>query len=288
MTFPYILLAIAVTGVWGFSFVVMRDLIEYLPPLLAASTRVVAASLPILVLVRPPRIAWYWMLSIGLTQGVIQQSLLFFGMHFGVPAGLASLLIQVQVLFTTAFAYLILREQPRWAQYVGIAVSGAGMLLIAFTLPGGGSLIGFTFIVVAAASWAVSNMVVKLAGTDDLLRLVAWAHAIGILPMFVIAVAVEGWPTVTSDLLGLTWYNIGEITMIGLVSNCFGFMAWSYLMRRHSASVVAPFSLLIPVFGMTAAALLLGEAFGPWRVVGAALVLVGLAFGTVRLRAAAA
>ena len=288
MTIPHIFLAIGVTALWGLSFVVMRDLIDYLPPLLAASTRVAAAALPLLVLFRPPRIAWYWTLSLGLSQGVVQQSLIFFGLEFGVPAGLASLVIQVQVLFTTGLAYLILRERPRWSQYVGIAVSAAGMLLIALTMPSGGAMVGFAFVVLAAMTWAISNMVVKLAGTDDLLRLIAWAHAIGLVPMFGIAYAVEGWPTIVGELSDLSWYNLGEIVFLGLVSNCFGFVVWAYLLRRHSASVVAPFSLLIPVFGMTSAALLLGESFGPLRMAGAALVLVGLGFGTARLRASQA
>ena len=56
-------------------------------------------------------------------------------------------------------------------------------------------------------------------------------------------------------------------------------------MRKNSASAVAPFSLIIPISGMISTALLLGEKFGEMRMIGAGLVLVGLAFGTIRIAA---
>ena len=119
MSIPHIALALAVTVLWGFSFVVMRELVDALPPLMVAGLRVAIAALPVLILFRPPSIRWYWTLGIGLTQGTIQMSLLFFAMEFGMPAGLSSLLLQSQVFFTTIFAFAILGERPGRAQYAG-------------------------------------------------------------------------------------------------------------------------------------------------------------------------
>ena len=285
MSIPHIALALAVTVLWGFSFVVMRDLVDALPPLMVAGLRVVIAALPVLILFRPPAIRWYWTLGIGLTQGTIQMSLLFFAMEFGMPAGLSSLLLQSQVFFTTIFAFAILGEKPGRAQYAGIAVSGAGIAIIGLTLPGGPTLVGLGFVLVSALSWASSNMIVKLAGTDDLLRLIAWAHLIGIAPLLGLSYVFEGGPAVFIALADMTLVTIGELFFLGLIATCFGFMLWSYLLRRYPAYLVTPFSLVIPISGLISTALLLDESLGPQRLAGVGLVLIGLVLATLRFRA---
>ena len=284
MSIPHIALALAVTGLWGFSFVVMRELLDALPPLMVSGLRVAIAALPVLILFRPPATRWYWTVGIGLTQGTIQMSLLFFGMEFGMPAGLSSLLLQSQIFFTTIFAFAILGEKPGRAQYAGIAVSGAGIAIIGLTLPGGPTLAGLGFVIVAALSWASSNIIVKLAGTDDLLRLVAWAHLIGIAPLLGLSYVFEGGATAFTALTDVTWITIGELFFLGLIATCFGFMLWSYLLRRYPAYLVTPFSLVIPISGLISTALLLDESLGPQRLAGVGLVFMGLVLATLRFR----
>ncbi len=213
------------------------------------------------------------------------MSLLLFGMQFGMPAGLAALVLQMQVLFTTVLAFMFLGERPGWAQYAGIAISLAGMIVIASTMPGGATMIGFFIVILAALTWAGSNIIVKLAGTDEVMHLVAWAHVIGILPLFALSYIFEGQNEIFHILARVTWLGVGELVFMGLISTFGGFALWSYLMRKNSASAVAPFSLIIPIAGMTSTALILGEEFSPTRMAGAGIVLVGLAFGTVRLAA---
>ncbi len=285
MSVSHIALAVFVTVLWGFTFVVMRDLLDMLPPFLMATVRVVAAGLPILVLLRLPKTPFYWVLLLGATQGAAQMALLLFGMEFGMPAGLAALVLQTQVLFTTGLAFMMLGENPRWAQYAGIAISLVGMVAIASTMPGGATIIGFFMVILAALTWAGSNIIVKLAGTDEVLRLVAWAHVIGILPLLALSYIFEGESEIFHIMARLSWRGIGDIVFLGLISTFGGFGLWSYLMRKNSASAVATFSLIIPISGMTSTALLLGEEVGAVRMAGAAVVLVGLAFGTVRLSA---
>ncbi len=285
MSFPHIALAVGVTALWGFTFVVMRDLLDVLPPLTIAALRVAAAALPVVVLWRPPAIPWYWTVGLGLTQGIIQMSLLLFGMAFGMPAGLSSLVLQSQLLFTTLFAFLLLGERPGRAQYAGMALAVIGMALIGHSLPLGATLVGLGFTIAAAISWACSNMIIKFAQTDDLLRLVAWAHAIGIVPLCLLAFALEGGSSGLGRALALDWLSVLELIFLGLVSTGFGFMLWCYLLRRYAAYLVTPFSLVIPISGLNSTALVLGETLGPERIVGAAVVLIGLAIGTLRLKA---
>jgi O-acetylserine/cysteine efflux transporter len=117
------------------------------------------------------------------------------------------------------------------------------------------------------------------------MRLVAWAHVLGIFPLLALSYIFEGQNEIFHILAGLSWRGVGDIVFLGLISTFGGFGLWSYLMRKNSASAVAPFSLIIPIAGMTSTALLLGEEVSTPRMVGAGLVLVGLAFGTIRFSA---
>jgi O-acetylserine/cysteine efflux transporter len=105
------------------------------------------------------------------------------------------------------------------------------------------------------------------------------------LPLLLVSLALDGPERVSSALLGLDWTGIGAVLYIGIIATIVGFGLWGRLLRRYPAAVVAPFSLLVPIFGMSAGALLLGEPLGPLRIAAAALVLAGLAVVAVPSRA---
>ena len=62
-----------------------------------------------------------------------------------------------------------------------------------------------------------------------------------------------------------------------LIDTLFGYAAWNWLLARHPAATVAPSALLVPVFGMSASAWLLGEPLQGWKLLAAGLVIGGLA-----------
>ena len=57
----------------------------------------------------------------------------------------------------------------------------------------------------------------------------------------------------------------------------FGYGAWAWLLARHPAVTIAPIALLVPLFGMAASALWLGEPLPAWKLSAAGLVMAGLA-----------
>jgi O-acetylserine/cysteine efflux transporter len=72
----------------------------------------------------------------------------------------------------------------------------------------------------------------------------------------------------------LVW---GSVLWQAVGNTLFGYGVWNWLLSRHPAALVTPMALLVPVFGMSASALVLGEALQPWKGQAALLVLVGLA-----------
>lgn len=272
----HILLALLVAAVWGVNFVVIRVGLDAFPPLLLAALRFVLACLPVLWLPRPA-VSWPRLLALSLAWFAGQFGLLFTGMAVGMPPGLASIVLQSQAFFTVLISALVLRERPGRRQLGGVGVALAGLALIGSTAgTDGATALGVLLTIGAALCWASGNVLLRGAGPVDMLPLVAWMSLIPPLPMLGLSLALEGPERVGAALSHLSLSGVGSLLYITLLSTGFGFSVWGRLLRTYPAPIVAPFSLLVPVFGATAAHLAFGEQFSDQRLAGMALILAGL------------
>ncbi|MEV7522111.1 EamA family transporter [Streptomyces sp. NPDC091371] len=270
-------LAVLVAAIWGFNFVVIEIGLDHFPPLLLSALRFLVAALPAVFFVGAPKVAWKWIIGVGLALGGAKFGLLFVGMDAGMPAGLSSLVLQIQAVFTVALAAVVLRERPGRVRVVGMGVAFGGIAVAAVDQGSSGPLLGFVLVVAAAAAWGVSNVLTRKASPPDALNFMVWVCVVPVLPLFLLSLVFEGGERDLAALRGLDWSGAGVIAFVAWVSTVFGFGAWSYLLRRYPASAVAPFSLLVPVFGMSSAALVLGESVSGLRWVAAVLLVGGVA-----------
>lgn len=104
-----------------------------------------------------------------------------------------------------------------------------------------------------------------------------WVSLVPPLPLLALSMVFEGPAADAAALRGLDWSGAGAIVYVAWVTTVLGFGAWGFLLRTYDASAVAPFSLLVPVFGMTSAAVLLDEGVGPLRWAAAVLLVGGVA-----------
>ncbi|MEU1281810.1 EamA family transporter [Streptomyces sp. NPDC005805] len=273
----HIALAALVAAVWGLNFVVIEIGLGHFPPLLFSALRFLAAALPAVFLVGRPKVAWKWIVGVGLALGVAKFGLLFTGMDRGAPAGLSSLVLQVQAVFTAVFAFALLGERPGPRRVTGMGVAVAGIVVAAVDEGASGPLLGFLLVVAAAASWGVSNILTRRAAPPDALNFMVWVSVVPVLPLLLLSLLLEGPEQDLAALRSLDWAGVGAIVYVAWVATVFGFGAWGFLMRHHPASSVAPFSLLVPVFGMSSAALFLGEGISPLRWCAAVLLVGGVA-----------
>jgi O-acetylserine/cysteine efflux transporter len=273
----HLTLAVAVAAVWGVNFTVIELGLDHFPPLLFSALRFLAAALPAVLFVGRPKVAWKWIVAVGLVLGVAKFGLLFVGMDAGMPAGLSSLVLQVQAVFTALFACLALGERPSRVRLLGMAVAVAGIGVAAVDEGASGPLGAFALVVAAAACWGVSNVLTRRAAPPDALNFMVWVSTVPVLPLLALSLLTEGWERDLSALRALDWQGAGTVLYVAWVTTVFGFGAWGLLLRRHPVSTVAPFSLLVPVFGMTSAALFLGEPISPLRWCAAALLVGGVA-----------
>ena len=276
--------ALVVIVIWGLNFVGMKWGLATLSPLLLCALRFVAASVPLLLLVRPPRgVGWGLLAAYGLVQGVGQFGLLFTGMKLGMPAGMASVVLQTQAFITMLLAALLMGEQPQRWQWLGlcIAIGGLGMIGAAHGDGAAGmTLLGFAFTVGAAAMWAVSNLLTRAAarqGRYEPVSFIVWTSVFPVLPLALLSLWVDGADSVQRQLQGIGWRELGTVAYLAVLSTLLGYGLWTRLLQRHAASTVAPLSLLVPVIGLLSAMLLLGERPTGVQWLGTLAVLLGMA-----------
>jgi O-acetylserine/cysteine efflux transporter len=270
----HLALAVLVAALWGVNFVVIDVGLDHFPPLLFCALRFLVAAVPAVFFVRRPKVALRWIVSVGLTLGVAKFGLLFIGMDQGMPAGLSSLVLQVQAVFTALFAIALLGERPGRTRLIGMAVAFGGIVLAAVDEGASGPLGAFALVIAAAVFWGVSNILTRRAAPPDALSWMVWVSLVPPLPLLALSLLFEGPRADLDALRALDWSGAGAIVYVAWVTTILGFGVWGFLLRTYDASAVAPFSLLVPVFGMSSAVFLLGESVSPLRW-GAAVLLVG-------------
>ena len=281
------LLALAVVAVWGTNFVIIRLGLDALPPLLFAALRFTLAAVPLVFIVKRPAVPWRDLAAYGVLIGVGQFGLLFIAIDGFIAPGLASLVVQTQVVFTIALAMRGTGERLAPVQWLALLLAVAGLAVILAHTGGTTTPLGVALVIGAAFSWSLGNMVQRRAGRVDMLAFVVWSSLFAVPPLFALALLFEGAPAISSAIAAagpsvwaaVVWQSVGN-TM-------FGYGAWGWLLARYPAASVAPMSLLVPVFGMGAAALWLGEPLPGWKLAAAALIIGGLAvnlFGPQLLR----
>jgi O-acetylserine/cysteine efflux transporter len=268
----HLLLVVAVMAVWGFNFVPIHWGLESFPPLLFAALRFTLVAIPAIFFLKPPKIHWSYVVGVGLFLSALQFSLLFVSMDKGLPAGLASVVVQLQPLFTVVLAVMFLGERPTKGQLLGSGIALAGIGVIATGRAEAVPLVAIFLAIAASASWGAGNVIVRKAQAPDPIALLVWSSLVAIPPLVGLSFALEGAPEVH-----LSGSGVAGLLYVALLASGFGYGAWAWLLKHYEAAKVAPFTLLVPVTGIGSAWIVLGEVPNTTEAVGAAIVLAGIA-----------
>jgi O-acetylserine/cysteine efflux transporter len=284
MPIRHVLLALVVVAIWGFNFVVIKLSVEAMPPIFAAALRFLAVALPAVFFVRPPKAPAWLVIAYGLAFGFALYAFLNLSMAWGMPAGLSSLVLQVQAFFTMIIAFLILGERPNRFQIMGAGVAFFGIAVIATERLSGTALLPLSFTVLGAFAWGIANVLTRMAGRVNPLSLTVWGGLAAPLPLLALSFLTEGGEAIFGAIASFSWGDAGLIAFLAYPSSMLGGVIWAWLLMRHPASVVAPFTLLVPVTGLVSAYLLLGEMITAVEILGALFVIAGLAVTLMKKR----
>lgn len=279
MPVKHLALVLVVILVWGVNFAVIKVGLVGVPPLLLAGLRFVLAAFPALLFLKPPKVPLRLYLAFGLTMSVGQFAFLFTAIHVGMPSGLASLVLQSQSFFTLALTALWFKEKWQANQLIGLSLAAVGLLFIGSAHGASMPLIGFLLTIAAAVMWACGNLVSRAVGRHgpmNQLAFVVWASLVPPIPLFTLSVVLEGPRALTSAWQNFGLSNLAALAYIAWAATLFGYSVWNFLMSRYPVNRIAPFTLLVPLVGLTTGWLAFGESLQLVHFLGGALLMLGL------------
>ena len=190
----------------------------------------------------------------------------------------------MQVFFTIGLAMWRTGERLKPHQLAAFVLALAGMGVIAVhSGPQNGhgtTITGLVLVLLAALSWALGNQAGREASANtsvNMLAYVVWAALFSVPPLLALSLLLEGPAAIAAGLAHATALTWVAVLWQSVGNTMFGYACWAWLLSRYPAATIAPVSLLVPVFGFGASALLLHEPMPSWKIIATLLIMGGLA-----------
>lgn len=290
------ILALLVVTVWGANFTVIKLGLSGVPSMLLVTLRYLITAFPAVFFVKKPNIEWKYIIFYGFSVGVMQFSCLFYAMEIGMPASLASIILQIQAFISPIFALIFLKEKLNIKQIAGFLVAAAGLFVIgtASGTNGMSSIPKSALLLTIGAPvfWALSNIILRFITQKtnergerlDMLGLVVWSSLIPPLPLFSLALMLDTPQTLINAITNLNAMSVFAVLYLAFGATLFGYGAWSILISKYPMGRVAPISLLVPVTGLLTARIVLNEQLSKMQYVGVAIILVSLIIANLDIK----
>jgi drug/metabolite transporter (DMT)-like permease len=276
--------------IWGVAFPITKPALADIPPFTFAAIRFMVALVFLLplagkrcwVLLRGP-MRWR-MVLLGLCGFTLVQLAQMIGLNLSPSADIA-LLATLSPLWITLLAWPMLGERPDSRSWLGFGLAIIGLALVVWPqdasidMFAGDRLLGNAVYIVGTLFWALYNILGKdLMADHDPLGPTAAATLTGMVGLLPFAL----WELTSGQMFRITGMGIVAIGYTALLVTVFGFLALFWAYQRASAAQVAITMYLQPLAGVLVAWWWLGEALSAGFLIGAALVLVGVGFVTLR------
>lgn len=270
-----VFLILLVIVIWGVNFPIIKIGLEELPPMLFTALRFTVVALPAIFFIPFPKTSIWNVIGVGVFLGILQFGLLFIAMKSDASAGLSSLILQAQVFFTIALSAIVFKETVNKLQLVGICIAAIGFSC--FFLGGAENITykGLILILLAALSWSISNIIMKLTKEINLLHFMVWVCLVPPLPLLALSYSIESSQPVAL-LMSINIKTLGALLYVSYLSTLVAYILWGKVLKTYSAATVTPFALLIPVVGIITSNLMLNESLQQIELIGAGLIMTGL------------
>jgi O-acetylserine/cysteine efflux transporter len=279
MKIRHLLLAIAITAIWGLNFSVIKLGLTTVDPFILAGIRFTLCALPAIFFIPRPDVPWRYIAGYGLVFGVGLWGVVNLGIQSGLSAGIASLVLQFSAFFTLLLGARVLREKLSRYQIAGMAIASGGLLSILSIADGTVTSTGLILVLLGALAWSVANVINKKARTTQVFAFLVWSSAFSPIPLFALDYAVNGSVGYRALVSQIDARAVLSILFQVYPNTLFGYWVWNSLMKRYPVSTVAPLSLLVPVFGLVGSAVIFNEQLSLNKVIAVLLIVSGLGVG---------
>lgn len=271
-----LLLIISVMAIWGFNFSMIKLGVSEMDPLLIAAARFFCATFPIIFFVRRPTVPWRYLMAYGVVFGTGIWGMASCAITWGLSSGMASVLLQTDVLTTVLVGVLLYKEviSPRMA--AGIVVSVAGLMVSIMYTNGNVTFAGVVLILIAAICWPLAGVIVRASGTRSAFAFNIWGMLFAPLPLVALSVGINGW-----EVLSTTYQQWNSNAWLSVLfqaypTTVFGYWVWNKMVLKYPMSQLAPMTLLVSVFALLSGYALYDEQLSMAQWVSCSTFLLGI------------
>jgi O-acetylserine/cysteine efflux transporter len=260
---------------WAFNTVLSKVVITQMgvPPMCYALVRFILVALMVLPWLLPmpkPRLR---LLLVALLMGGGNFVFLFLGLKTASPSGTA-IVSQLGVPMTTILSVMILGETIRWRRGIGIVLTFIGAMTVIWDPTGVPISTGLLLIAASAFLGSLGAVLMKQIEGIKPLQFQAWVGASSILPLLLVSALFE--QDQVKLMVQAGWPFLGALVFSALAVSVWGHTAYFGLIQKYEANLIAPLTLMTPLFTIGLGVLLTHDHYDLRMAVGSAIALLGV------------
>ena len=276
MSTKHVVMAFIIVILWGLNFVTLKIAVLSLPPIFLAGLRFFLISFPWIFFVKKPKVSNKQFFSLPITLGVLQYSLLYYGMSTGLSVGLSSVILQTQSFFTVIMSAFLIKEKPSLNEIIGLIIGMLGVIILLTYNDGDFKLEAIFIILAAAMSWGVANIQLKNLGNINMVSFLIWISPLAAILLFIISFILEYDSLLKIDFSNIEIKVILSIFYTAYISTVIGFTMWQYLLNKYKSIQITPYGLLVPVTGSFFGYIILNEVLEIYQIISGIIIIIGL------------
>ena len=276
MSLPHLLFVIVINAIWGSMYVVAKfGLVEF-PPVLFTSIRFAILVVVLIPFIRVPRAMIWPLVKVGLVMGVGMYLTLYYAIYLSDNTGAVAVIGQLEVPIAVILGALFLRETFNLNRIGGVVIAFVGAVVIGFDPAMFDDLAAMFWMVVSAVLFAVTMIMVRGMPVVHALTITAWLSLVSSPILLAVSLMFETgqWAAVT----GATWSGWAALLYTAFFGSIISHSGMYYLLQRYPVGIIAPFTLLTPVFAVAGGVLFLDDQLTIPLVAGSAMILAGVAW----------
>ena len=276
MNAKHVVMAFFIVVLWGLNFVALKIAVLSLPPIFLAGLRFLLISIPWIFFVEKPKVSKRQFITLPITLGVLQYSLLYYGMSTGLSAGLSAVILQTQSFFTVIMSTILIKEKPRLNEILGLFIGALGVMILLINNNGDFKIEAVLIILAAAISWGIANIQLKNLGNVNMVSFLIWISPFAAIVLFIISFILEYDLVLNIDFSNVEIKVFLSIFYTAYLSTVIGFTMWQYLLNKYKSVQITPYGLLVPVTGSIFGYIILSEVLEIYQIIAGIVIIIGL------------
>jgi len=276
----HFLFLVLINLVFALAIITVKFGFEEIPPILFTTLRFLLLAVILIPFLDIHRGQMREIFIIGLCAGGLQFLLFYGGIYVTGNVSAVVIASELGVPFSTLLGMVILQEDVGWRRWAGVLLAFGGVMYITFDPNAFSFLTGMLFGVMAAVSGSIASVFMRLVKGIKPFEMQAWIVMISWPPLLLLSLTVE--QDIPGILANVTWVGWGAVLFAALVSNLFAHAGMFFLLQRYEVSLIAPLTLMAPIFTIVLSVAFLGDVLTLRMIIGAVITTLGVLIITLR------